>query len=99
MTKTYISGDWYLTISNEMPITNDGNTYCKFDLIKYKDSFYGCPVNQFGTIEEVLETLKGWKEIDKKPEYTCLKEINADKYKMEDEFINILESELNMCCQ
>ncbi len=94
MTKTYYSGDYYMIISNEMPMTDDGNTYCKFDLIKDMNHFMGCPVNQFGKIEKVLNVIKGWKEIDEKPEYTCLREINASKIKMQDEFINILENEL-----
>ena len=98
MNKTFTSGNWYLTISNEKPMTDDGNTYCKFDLIKYKNSFWGCPVNQFGTIEEILNVLKGWKKISEKPEYECIKAINEEKIKMQNEFINILESESKRKC-
>jgi hypothetical protein len=97
MTETYYSGNYYMTISNELPVTDDGNTYCMFDLIKDKNSFMGCPVNQFGTIKEIIEVLKGWKEIDQRPEYENLKTINSDIIKMEDEFINILESKLCIC--
>lgn len=91
MTNTYYSGDWYMTISNEKSMTDDGKTYCKFDLIKNKNSFWGCPVNQIGTVEEIIELLKRWKEIDSRPEYERVREINANMIKMEDEFINILE--------
>jgi len=92
LTKTYYSGDYYLTVSNEIPMTRSGKIYCKFDLIKNKNSFYGAPVNQFGSVEEILDTLKCWKQIDAKPEYACLKEINSSKHRMEDDFIDILQA-------
>lgn len=91
LTETYHSGNWYMTISNEMPMTDDGKTYCEFDLIKDQNSIWGCPVNQFGTIEEVLDVLKGWRKIDDKPEFQNVKTLNSEIIKMEDEFINILE--------
>lgn len=94
MTETYYSGDFYMTISNEPPMTNDGNTYCKFDLTKHKDSKWGCPVNQFGSMEEILSVLKGWREISNKPEFDCIMEINAPQRKMENDFISILEMKL-----
>ena len=94
MTETHYSGDWYLTISNEMPMTNRRKTLCKFDLTKYKDSFYGAPVNQFGSVEEVLDTLRGWQKISAKPEYDIIREINKEKITMENEFMGILVSHL-----
>lgn len=95
-TKTFNSGKWYMVISNEKPMTNDGKTCCKFDLISNKNSFWGCPVNQFGTMEEILETLKGWLEIDQEERFSNLKEINKDMINMEKEFISILENELSI---
>ena len=92
MTKTYYSGDWYMTISNEPPMTNDGKIYCQFDQIKYKHSFWGCPVNQFGTVGEVLSVLQSWKKIDDKPEFANIKKLNVDVIKMENNFINILKT-------
>ena len=94
MTQTYYSGDWYMTISNEMPMTDDGKTYCEFDLTKDKNSFWGCPVNQIGTIEEVLSVLQGWRKIDDKPEFANVKTLNTEIIKMEDEFISILQKQL-----
>ena len=94
MNKTYTSGDWYMTISNEKPMTDDGKTYCKFDLIKYKDSFWGCPVNQFGSIEGIVDVLKSWKEIDNRPEYENIYKLNEPTRKMEDDFINTLQEML-----
>lgn len=94
MTQTYYSGDWYMTISNEPPMTDDGKIYCEFDLTKDKNSFWGCPVNQIGTIGEVLSVLKGWRKIDDKPEFENVKTLNAEIIKMEDEFISILESKI-----
>lgn len=95
-TKNFISGRWFMVISNEEPMTSNGETYCKYDLTSNRNSFYGCPVNQFGTIEEVLSTLKAQRENSNKPEYECLREINKDKYTMYDEFISILENELSV---
>lgn len=97
MTKNYYSGGYYMTISNEPSMTNSGNTYCMFDLVKDRNNFWGCPVNQFGTIEEVLNTLKIWKGISDKQENEYLRELGADRIKMEIEFINILENELSEC--
>ena len=93
MNQTYFSGDYYLTISNEPPMTNNGKILCKFDLINNRFSLYGAPVNQFGSIEEVITILKAWREIANKPEFRCIYELNWKKRKMEDEFISILEKE------
>lgn len=93
-TKIFNSGKWYMVISNETPMTNDGKVYCGFDLIKNKNSLYGFPVNQFGTIEDILQELQRRRKSSKNPEFDCLKEINKDKYKMYEEFISILENEL-----
>ena len=95
MTKTYYSGKYYMTISNEPPMTDDGKTYCEFDFITEKNSIWGCPVDQFGTIEEVLRVLRGWRKIDDKPEFAEVKKLNVETIKMEDEFIKILVSEIN----
>ncbi|WP_107571918.1 hypothetical protein [Clostridioides difficile] len=61
-TKEFYSGDWYMNISNESVFTDSEGIFCKFDLIKHKNDFWGSPVNQMGTIKEVLETLKSWKK-------------------------------------
>ena len=92
MEKTYYSGQWYLTVSDESPMCENGEIYCKLDLTKYKDSFWGCPIDQQGSVEKLLKVLKGWVEIDKRTEFEILKEINKDRIKMKDEFINILSS-------
>lgn len=82
-TKEFYSGDWCMVISNEPPMTNNGKIYCKFDLIKNKNNFWCCPVNQFGTIEEVLKELKRWKnEVDSDNKYML---------DIENHFIQILE--------
>lgn len=84
-TKVFNSGKWYMVISNETPMTNDGKVYCGFDLIENKNSLYGFPVNQFGTIEEVKEELSRWLiEVDSDNDY--MREI-------EEYFINILENQ------
>lgn len=93
-TKEFRSGDWYMIISNELPMTNNGNIYCKFDMIKNKNDFWGCPVNQIGTIDEVLETLKSWKKIDQQSRFNNIDTIIKDIIKMEEEFISILENEM-----
>ena len=95
MTQTYYSGDWYMTISNEPPITDDGKMYCSFDVTKYKSSFWDCPVDQCGTIEKVLSVLQGWRAIDDKPEFANIKALNANNIKMEDKFISILQNQIN----
>ena len=97
MNKTYFSGGFYLTISNDPPLINDGKTHVAFDLTKYKDSFWGAPVNQVGSIEEVIETLKSWQEIDKRPEFESVYEPNRKTREMEAQFISILEKELKDC--
>lgn len=89
-TKEFHSGNWYMVISNEPPMTSSGNIYCKFDLIKYKNNFWGCPVNQIGTMEEILDVLKSWEKIDEESEYN-----NADIIEMEKNFISILENEIS----
>lgn len=92
MTKTYYSGAWYLTITNEAE--TKGEVYCYFDFIKDKNSWLGCPVDQFGSIEKVLNVLKGYKTIDEESQYECLRKFNSDKFKMYDDFIKILNEEL-----
>ena len=92
MKNTYYSGNYYMTISDELPLSSDSKIHCKFDLIKYKDNYWGCPIDQFGTIEKVLRVLKGWKEISESPEFENIREINVEQIKMENDFINILEN-------
>nr|WP_312985341.1 hypothetical protein [Clostridioides sp.] len=86
--KEFFSGEWFMVISNELYIDDD-STYCKFDMIKHRNDYWGCPINQIGTIKEVLDTLKSWKKIDEESEYN-----NIDMIKMEEKFISILENEL-----
>lgn len=92
MTKTYYSGAWYLTITDETE--TKGKVYCYYDFIVDKNSLLGCPVNQFGSIEEVLNVLKRKKAIDEEPQYKCLRKYNINTFKMYDDFIKILNKEL-----
>lgn len=85
-TKEFYYGDWYMIISNESVFTDAEGIFCKFDMIKHKNDVWGCPVNQIGTIEEVLNTLKSWRQIDKISNFN-----NIDIINMEEKFISILE--------
>lgn len=94
MNKTFYSGEWYMTISDEPPMSGDGKTYYKFDLIRNMNSFYGCPVQQFGNMEEILNRLIRYKEIHERPEYDCIREVYKDKADALDYFIQTLHKEL-----
>ncbi|MBZ9693363.1 hypothetical protein [Clostridium sp. M14] len=86
MKKTYYSEQWYLTI-----VKNKGEeTYCYFDSIKDINHKMGCPVSQIGSIEKIIDVLKGQKAIDEMPQYECLRELNANNFKMYNDFIEIL---------
>lgn len=90
MKTTYYSGKWYLTI-----VKNEGEeTYCYFDLIKCINSKWGCPASRVGSIEHVLEVIKGYKEIDEKPEFENSRELNTDNFKMYEDFTEILNKAL-----
>lgn len=94
MTKTFYSGDWYMVISNEPPVTNSRKTYCMFDLTKYKGSLYGCPINQFGSMEDVLDCLIRYREISNRPEYDCIRDVYKDRNNARDYFISVLREEI-----
>lgn len=90
MTKTYYSGQWYLTI-----VKNEGEeVYCYFDLIKDINHKMRCPVSQLGSIEKIIEVIKGHKEIDELPENECLRKYNTENFKMYEDFLKILNKEL-----
>ncbi len=95
MENTYYSGKWYLTVSDESPMCENGEIYCMLDLITEKNSYWGCPIDQQGSVEKLLRVLKGWVEIDKRPEFQILKEVNKDRIKMQADFINVLSSLYN----
>lgn len=97
-TKVFNLGKWYMIISNETKVTNrnNGETYCKFNLGSFQDKFWDCPINQVGSISEILEVLKGWLKIDKEERFSNLREINKEIIDMEKYFISILENELSI---
>lgn len=90
MENIYYSGQWYLKIVKE----EGEEVYCYFDLIKDMNHKMGCPVSQLGSIEKIIEVIKGQKAIDELPQYECLRELNADNFKMYEEFLAILNKEL-----
>lgn len=96
-TKVFNSGKWYMVISNEAHITktDDGEVYCKFDLGNPQNSFWDCPISRIGSINDILEVLKGWLEIDQEERFNNLREINKEVIHMEKYFISILENELS----
>lgn len=93
MRKTYYSGAWYLTITDEGE--EKGKVFCYYDYKVDQHSLCGCPLKQIGSINEVLNVLKRHKKIDESPKYEALRSLNADKFKMYDDFIKILKVELN----
>lgn len=97
-TKVFNLGKWYMVISNETNVTNrnNGETYCKFNLGNFQDKFWDCPINQVGSISEILEVLKGWLKIDKEERFSNLRGINKEIIDMEKYFISILENELSI---
>jgi Cu2+-containing amine oxidase len=58
MIKTFYIGGYYLTIGNEEPVTKGPDYFCYWDTIENKGCFWGAPVNQCGTIDEVISNLK-----------------------------------------
>lgn len=95
-TEVFNSGNWYMVISNDENITktNDGVTYCKFDLGENKNRFWDCPIDRIGTIQEVLAVLKCWEQIDSEKRFESLRDINKEVIQMEKCFIEILENKL-----
>lgn len=95
MLKKYYIGEYFLEIGNEKPMTDDGHVYALFDLKKYEKCLTGCPINQFGPINKIIDVLNSYIKVDIENKnssvFETVKDLLNDEIKTYEKMIEILE--------